>query len=624
MVGLGRSALRRFRHQTTVFAIVLGCAGHAQAFELFGVKFFEPASEQKIEVLDPQTYRLNFQVAGDEALRDRLRGASQLWQDRREPAAGSAGLIAKARNDYAAILAGLYRAGYYGGVIDIRVAGQEVTGLSLFAEFSENVPVTVHVDPGGQFRFGTLEVQNPAVKGADFGFEPGLPARSSVLEIVTQATIAAWRDRGFAKAALVGQDVVADHGLSQLDATLAFDPGPAVRFGLTSTEGSEAVDGDFITYMADIRPGARFDPDVLEAAQKRLARLGVFGSVRVVEGDLVDGNALPVTIAVQDRLPRRFGFGATYSSIDGLALEGFWLHRNLFGRAEQLRLDASIAGIDGTYAFDRYDYILGASLTLPGVMDPDTDFKAAAELHHLNLAAYEDDSLALSVGLSHIFSDQLSGSLFAGLERSRFTTGLGVDVATIADLEASAVWDSRDDDLDASRGFYLSAEVSPYLTLETSTSGVSAIAEARAYFALDEAAKFVVAGRVKFGSLIGPVLADAPPDRLFFAGGGGSIRGYGYQSVGADVLAGDPVGGLSLVETSLELRARVSDKIGVVGFLDAGLVGPDRFPNGGERFLAGAGMGLRYYTGLGPLRVDVATPVGQGGYAVYIGIGQAF
>ncbi len=626
--GWGRNLLKIHRQYYGAIAVILTVSayfGPANAFELFGFRFFEDNAAQKIEVLDPQTYKMDFKVAGAIALRDRLRGASGLWQDRDEPAAGSAGLIAKARADYSAILAALYRAGYYGGSIEIRVAGQEVSGISLFADFPANVLVTVQVDPGKIFNFGRLNVQNPAIQSTDFGFASGLPARSSVLEIVAGATIAAWRQRGFAKAGLAGQDVVADHATSVLDVTLAFDPGPKVRFGLTNSEGSKAVDGDFIRYMADIPEGSRFDPDVLEQAQKRLARLGVFGSVRIVEGELVDGDILPVTIALQDRLPRRFGFGATFSSTDGLALEGFWLHHNLFGRAEQLRIDGSIGGIDGIYAFDRYDYVLAASLTVPGVIEPDTDFKISGELHHLNLAGYEDDSLALSIGLSHVFSDLFSFSIFGDLERSRFTTGVAVEEITIASLTTAATLNTRDDALNATRGYYLSAEVSPYQVLESGGNGISVLAEGRAYFALDEAAKFVVAGRAKFGSVIGPDAADVPPDRLFFAGGGGSIRGYGYQSVGAGVLAGDPVGGLSLVETSLELRAKVSAKFGVVGFFDAGLVGPDRFPNGGERFLAGAGVGLRYFTGLGPLRVDLAVPIkANAGYAVYIGIGQAF
>ncbi len=623
-------ALRRFGKIIAVFALALAGASPAQAFELFGIKFFESADATKIAVLDPQTYELEFKVAtGDEYLRNRVRAESGLWQGRREPAAGSAGLIAKARDDYAAILVGLYRAGYYGGSIDIRIAGQEVSGMSLFGEFPDNVPVTVSVEPGPKFLFGELRLQNQVVGLSDLGFATGLPARSGVLEKVSANTIAAWRDRGFAKARLVRQELVADHASDELDVTLAFEPGPKVRFGLVTSEGSRAVDADFILYLADIQAGSVFSPKVLANAQDRLARLGVFGSVRIVEGEtLVEGNVLPVTIAVQDRLPRRFGFGATYSSFDGLALEGFWLHRNLFGRAEQFRLDGSIGGIGGLYPPERYDYVVAALLTIPGTLTPDTDLVVSAELHHLNLDAFEDDSFSLGLGLTHIFSDRLTGSIFGNLERSRFVSASDVSLFTIASLTGKLAFDSRNIALDATRGLYLAAEISPYQELASGGSGISVMAEGRAYFALDTDARFVVAGRAKFASLIGPDLAQAPPDRLFFAGGGGSIRGYGYQSVGIGVLAGEPLGGLSVVETSLEVRARVSKTFGVVGFVDAGLVGPDQFPNGDERFLAGAGFGLRYLTGLGPLRVDLAVPlnkaIGGDSFGLYIGIGQAF
>ncbi len=599
------------------------------AIELFGLKIFEQAKEQKIDVLDPQTYRLELTVSGSEALRDQIRNSSALWQDRGQPAAGSAGLIAKAKNDYAAVLAALYRAGYYGGRIDILIAGQEVTGLSLVADFPADVAVSIAVEPGERFRFGALELVNPATAIAATGFLTGEPARSTVIANVVEATIANWRERGFAKASLGERDVVADHARGELDVTLAFLPGPRTYFGLVTAAGSRRVDEDFIRYMADISPGTVFDPKVLDDAQARLARLGVFGSVRIIEAEvLVGGDQLPVTIAVQDRPARRFGFGATYSSIDGLAVEGFWLHRNLFGRAEQLRFDASIAGIDGAFSAERYDYVLALTYVVPGFIGPDTDFSLSGEVHHLIMDGFEDDSFSVAAGVTHIFSDRLSGSAFVELERSRFTSAIAVDDITLASVTGTLTFDNRDDRLDAHAGIYLNAAVSPFQDLETGNAGVSAIAEVRAYRALDEDAKFVLAGRLKFGSLIGSGLEDTPPDRLFFAGGGGSIRGYGYQSVGAGTLAGDPLGGLSLVETSLELRARLSRTLGIVGFVDAGLVGPDRFPNGDERFLAGAGLGLRYFTGLGPLRLDLALPFDRQGssadFAVYIGIGQAF
>jgi translocation and assembly module TamA len=127
--------------------------------------------------------------------------------------------------------------------------------------------------------------------------------------------------------------------------------------------------------------------------------------------------------------------------------------------------------------------------------------------------------------------------------------------------------------------------------------------------------------------LLGPSLAEIPPDKLFFAGGGGSVRGYGFKSIGVDDGMGNVTGGRYLLEASLEARAKVTDTIGVVGFVDGGYVAADTFP-GIEDLRLGAGIGVRYYTGLGPLRADFAIPLnkraGDPDYAIYVGIGQAF
>ena len=137
----------------------------------------------------------------------------------------------------------------------------------------------------------------------------------------------------------------------------------------------------------------------------------------------------------------------------------------------------------------------------------------------------------------------------------------------------------------------------------------------------------MIAGRLKAGAVVGPSLAEIPPDKLFFAGGGGSVRGYGFKSIGVDDGFGTITGGRYLLEGSLEARAKVTENIGIVGFLDGGYVAADRFP-GLEDLRLGAGAGVRYYTGLGPLRLDVAVPLnkraGDPDYAIYVGIGQSF
>ena len=138
----------------------------------------------------------------------------------------------------------------------------------------------------------------------------------------------------------------------------------------------------------------------------------------------------------------------------------------------------------------------------------------------------------------------------------------------------------------------------------------------------------MVAGRLQFGSLVGPDLNEAPPDYLFYAGGGGSVRGFPYQELGVEV-DDETVGGRSFIGASAELRGGITDALGLVGFVDTAYIGANSWIDDKGSWITGAGIGVRYQTGLGPIRFDIATPVSGGDddispYQIYIGIGQAF
>jgi translocation and assembly module TamA len=194
---------------------------------------------------------------------------------------------------------------------------------------------------------------------------------------------------------------------------------------------------------------------------------------------------------------------------------------------------------------------------------------------------------------------------------------------------SSLTWDTRDDPLDATEGIFLKADAEPFIGIADIESGAQVVADARTYFGFGEDDRIVAAGRARFGSLLGPEIEDAPPDYLFYAGGGGSVRGQPYRSLGTGEVDDTIVGGRSYLGLSAELRARVRGPIGIVGFLDTAYVGAEEVYDGSGEWMTGAGLGVRYDTGFGPIRVDVAAPVDGGPddadpVQIYIGIGQAF
>lgn len=621
-------------------ALLIALPAPASALELFGVKIFESqADKDEAAVIgDPQSYTVDFSIEGDDGdVEDALKGASSLWQGREKPASGAAGLIATARGDYRSLLGALYRQGRYGGVIEISIDGRDAAGLQPDAVFPEPVSVSVRVRPGPVFTFsgaGVINAAPPPVESgdtveapADKGYAPGEVARSTAVKDAARLSVEAWRQQGHAKARIADTAIVADHDTNTVDAELTVEPGPLARYGQVSVEGTARMDPEFVAWMAGLEPGKEYDPDDLARASKRLARLDVFTSQRFVEADAIgDDGILPVSLVVQERKPRRIGVGATYSTTDGLGVEGYWLHRNLFGHAERLRIDAKVAGIGRTADPRNFDYRLATTFTRPGVITPDTDLILSGEVEREILPAYKRTAGGGEIKLSHLFSDKLSGYVATFGEYARYNDVFGTRDFTTAGLRSGLIWDTRDNETDATRGFYLSGEVEPFYEFEYANAAIKAVGEARAYVSPADNDRVVLAARVKAGMLAGVPIAQTPPDKLFFAGGGGSVRGYGYKTIGVTTPLG-LVGGRSLFETSAEIRLKATDTIGIVAFADGGAVGPDAAPDfSAMRF--GAGLGLRYYTALGPIRLDAAVPLnrqpGDSRFAVYAGIGQAF
>ncbi|MCD7058609.1 autotransporter assembly complex protein TamA [Pelagibacterium xiamenense] len=620
-------------------ALAFPLSAPATAFELFGIQFFG-GDEEDVEavIADPRTYEITFETSADGALDTALRNASNLWTDRDQPASGVPGLLAKARGDYSRLLAALYNEGYYGGAISITVAGREASAIPPDAELPDPVAITVTVNPGRQFVFGTLRVGNaaPANVAADdavpplasTGFATGQVARAGVIAQAETLLVQAWRQLGYPKADIATREVVADHPSGTLEVTLTVDPGAHAVIGPVATSGTQNMDPDFVVRQTGLVPGEEYDPDDIALARARLARLDVFRSLRIEAADAVRADGvLPYTIFVQEQKLRRFGIGATLSSVDGLGLEGYWLHRNLFGQAERLRLDAKVSGIGFPVETAEFDYAFGGTFTKPGIWTPDTDLVAAISAERSVLPLYEETSVAGRVGLEHLFTGEITAEGGFSAEYAYFEDDTyGAREFTTAGLYGAATFDSRDSTLEPTEGFYLSASVDPLYEFTYGNAIVGATLEGRTYFSLDADDNYILAARVKAGAIVGPDVSEIPPSMLFFAGGGGSVRGYGYRSIGVETDDG-VTGGRYLLEGSLEARARFGDSFGGVAFLDGGFVADDAFPTFDDLRL-GAGVGIRYYTALGPLRLDLAVPLNKTeddpDYALYVGIGQAF
>ncbi|MFN4154004.1 MAG: autotransporter assembly complex protein TamA [Paracoccaceae bacterium] len=580
--------------------------------------------------------RVQFNITGtDRDLGGALRAASALLALSNEEDQPDQ-VLAAARAEYGRLVGALYAQGHYSPVISVLLDGREAANIAPLDAPQRVSRIEVRVDPGPQFRFSQTAI-TPLAHGTKLpdGFARGEPAQSGLVRQAVTAGVDGWRAQGHAKTRVTGQDVVADHPNRTLSARVTLEPGPRLRFGPVDVTGHQRTRENRVRKIAGIPQGKTYDPAEIDRAENRLRRTGTFSSVTITEDEgITRPDLLGTTITVVEEKPRRLSFGAEISSLEGLDLTAAWMHRNLLGGAERLRIEAEVSNIGAKD--NGMDYSLKLSIDRPATLTPDTTARFVTELGHLDEPDYRANLFSLGIGFTHVFSDSLTGRIdlaYSIIDGTEFSTNRSFardfQFRSLS-LPVALTWDRRDNKVDAKRGFFIEAEVKPFLGFGTTGSGLRATADLRGYRGFGADNRFVIAARMQAGIITGASLLETPRDDLFFSGGGGTVRGQPFQSLGINVLRGPidyKIGGNHFLAGSLELRTKVTRNIGVVGFVDAGRVDLDGFFEGVGDWHAGAGLGLRYDTGFGPIRFDIAGPVGGKtgkGVQLYVGLGQSF
>ena len=408
-----------------------------------------------------------------------------------------------------------------------------------------------------------------------------------------------------------------------MDLTLRLVPGPLVTFGKIDVVGLKAVEPGFVERRLPWRPGDLITTERLTEGQRALRETELFSTTRTRLGTTPDDQGrLPVTVAVTESKHRSIEVGGRYRTDEGPGGNVAWVHRNFFGRGERVRLELDASPIAG--------FLLG-SFRKPDVWMRDLALLTEAELAFENPDAYDSRSATTSVGLERRFREGMTlvGGIAFTAERVKEASSGRDDTFGLVSLPVSFNWDRSDDRLDPSRGGRLSVENEPFV--DTFGSGLafnkSSVAYTH-YVQVLRRPRVVLAGRSAVGTLSGASRADVPANLRFYAGGGGSVRGFRFQEAGELNDENDPLGGRSLFEASGEVRARVTDTIGVVAFVDTGAAFTSRYPDFDDELRIGAGPGIRYFSGIGPIRLDVGFPVNRrdsdDAFQLYISIGQAF
>jgi len=580
-----------------------------------------------LAALPAAAFDLSFSTPGaSDSLRDTIKGVSLLDQSASDTSKDAQDIFSAARADYNRIVSTLFSEGYYSGVVSIKLDGREAASIPPLDVPSTIRNVVVYVTPGPNFRFSKAKVAPlaPDTKLPE-GFAVGQIAKSGLVVEAATAGVDAWRGDGYAKAQVSDQSIVANHRTNMLAADVRLAPGPLVHFGALDVSGNKRLRTKRLRQIAGFPTGKVYDPKELEKVQTRLRRTGIFSSVAVTEAKTLNpDDSMNVALAVVEQKPRKIGAGAELASDAGIGLTAYWLHRNLLGGGERLRIDGAISGIGG--ATGGTDYSLGTRIERPATFGPDTSAYFETAISQANEEDYDENAFDIGFGASRIFSDKLTLDTAIKYGWSKVTDSSGESYFRQIYLPTNVIYDNRNNDLDPTKGYYIKTGLTPFIGLggDTGTGG-QLTADLRGYQGFGAQDRFVLAGRLQLGRVFGSDLRETPRDYLFYSGGGGTVRGQPYQSLGVTVLDGGTLttGGTEFVGVSGEARIGISKTIGLVAFYDYGYVA-----GGGESgSQAGAGLGLRYKTGIGPIRLDVGFPVSGdtgSGAQVYIGIGQAF
>jgi translocation and assembly module TamA len=626
---------------------------------------------------DPQPYTVNIHTTGIPALDSTLHATSQLESLRKGAPVGPFALIGRAQDDGERLATVLESFGYYRRALTITIDGKalddpaladELTALS--KDHPARVDVSMELGPLFHLRHVTIDGEISAAARSAMQLESGAPAVAANVLAAHDRLLTALQEEGHALAKIDEPVAYEDQHEPLLDVVMKVDAGPSVRIGEIALTGLTRMHEAFIRKRLLLHTGEPYSPSRIERARSDLLSLGVFAGVTVQPATALDPEGrLPISFDLKERKRHAVTLNAAYSSDLGGSAGATWTDRNLFGNAEQLNLTASAINLGGNATTGLgYDFV--AQLIKPDFLARDQSLQFSTAALKQDLIAYQQTATTAGVSLNRKLSTTWTVSAGLGLEHEQIIqegasclppAPPAADLAllcakvqryyTLISLPISAKYDTTAvaNPLDDPRhGLRATLTVTPteslgaghsVATLGNPAGTASATflvvqSTISSYFDLarlgwSKPGRSVIALRALGGLAVGASEFSLPPDQRFYGGGSLTVRGYPYQGVGPSFLDGNPIGGTAIEAAGAELRQRIGENWGTVFFVDAGDVTATTRPFSGNLSF-GFGTGIRYYTPIGPIRLDVgfpgAHPAGEGFpfVEVYVGLGQVF
>jgi translocation and assembly module TamA len=564
-------------------------------------------------------------IGNTEELLKTFRQQSALESNRKKPA-NAAQLERRSRAD-AELLQELLRSqGYYDANVEPSTS-----------QTGDGLQVVLTADPGQQYRFASVNLPGLAAAGPEaeklrraFAVNSGDPVIAQDVISAAQALRTALGENGYAEAKIGDQDVEINHRTHLATLTIPVDPGPVAQFGTIRVSGNPPFSARHVATIARFRSGDMFRQSKVDDLRRALIATTLVAGADIRLVPVNGGRTVDLAVQLEPAPSHTIAGELGYGTGQGARVEASWTDRNFFNPEGALTL----RGVIGTN-----EQLAGVQFRRSNFLERDQVLNLAASASHQKFDAYEARTVQLAGNIERQsnfiwhkkWTWTYGAEVLATDEQGVFSSAGLKDTRTflIAALPVGLGYDGSDSLLDPSRGFRLSARVSPELSARSASfTYVRAQFDASAYRPVSD--RVVVAGRIRLGTIIGAGVFDIAPSRRLYSGGGGSVRGYGYQQLGPKDMDGDPIGGRGLAEFGLEARIRLNrfgGNFGIVPFFDGGSLTTSQLPNFTDWRFA-AGLGVRYYSSFGPIRLDVGVPLnrqkGDGPVAVTVSLGQAF
>jgi len=537
------------------------------------------------------------------------------------PPVSDASLKRRAEADIEQFIKALHSLSYYGAKVVLKIDFEKKPVHILFTidEGDFYNLVSFNIKPSSKKEFPEYPLESITL--GELGIQLNNHALPKDILFAEEKLLMLIKQAGYPLSSIEKREVIVDQKNKQMQVTLIVDEGPKTYFGNAEFSGNHTVSVDFLQKKISWLPHFIYDPAKLESTQNALEQTNLFSTISIEHGELNEDLTLPILIQLEEAKHRSIGLGASYATQRGLGAAIEWEHRNVRSMGEKLSLKANIwkEQQEATLLY-----------LIPDFLTAEQDLRFILDYEHQRTKGYSENSYSFSTIVERQLNEHMRisyGGMYKQLHDTRSDNNRDFNLIK-APLQLR--FNNTNSILDPTEGFSINLKVVPsvqvfrpqfFYSINTLVSTF--------YLPLREDHRLSLANKITFGTILGATRHSIPPSERFYAGSENLLRGYHYLSVSPLNRHKRPIGGRSMLINSVELRYRHNETLGFVGFYELGNVYASYVPNLKDRMIQSTGIGIRYYTPVGPLRADLAFPLNRrkhldGPFQFYISIGQAF